>query len=65
MGKSYILAAVLVLLGLLGGGFLSGGIYESNGGGTYIVNRFTGTGYYCAAMNCFPLIRHETGQISK
>lgn len=53
MDRLYILAAALVLAG-----FLSGGIYTASGGGngaSIVVNRFTGAGWYCAAMNCFRL----------
>lgn len=51
MDRLFILAAALVVAG-----FLSGGLYTVAGqgtGGALVVNRFTGNGWYCGAMNCF------------
>ncbi|WP_271605850.1 hypothetical protein [Bradyrhizobium sp. CCBAU 11434] len=44
MDRLYVLATAFILAG-----FLSGGIYSisSSSGGTYIVNRFTGSAWYC------------------
>lgn len=53
MDRLVILAGALALAGLL-----SGGLYTATGqgtGGAVIVNRFTGNGWYCGAMNCVRL----------
>lgn len=57
MDRLVILAGALVLAG-----FLSGDLYTATGqgtGGAIVVNRFTGNGWYCGAMNCFPLVQMQ------
>jgi hypothetical protein len=55
MDRLVILAVAIVIAGAL-----SGGLYTATGqgtGGAIVVNRFTGNGWYCAALLCFPLER--------
>ena len=51
-----IIAACIIAVGLIVGGFLAGGPYEAisvNGGGTfYLVNRYTGAFDLCTAAGC-------------
>lgn len=49
MDRLYILAAALALAG-----FLSGGIYTVTGslGNAVVINRFTGSVWYCTASGC-------------
>jgi hypothetical protein len=53
MDRLYILAIAIVIAGAL-----SGGVYSVAGtgtGGSIMFNRFTGSSWYCAAPECFPV----------
>jgi hypothetical protein len=61
MDRIYILAIAIVIAGAL-----SGGLYTAAGGNGsgYVINRFTGSGWYCGAMQCFRLNRLDVANIS-
>jgi hypothetical protein len=53
MDRLLVFAIAIVIAGAL-----NGGLYTATGqgtGGAIIVNRFTGNGWYCGALQCFPL----------
>jgi|tagenome__1003787_1003787.scaffolds.fasta_scaffold20949336_5 hypothetical protein len=56
MDRLIILAIALVIASVL-----NGGIYTVSGGQatTHIINRFTGSGWYCAASNCLRLMKRD------
>ena len=52
-----VFVSIVLSLGLIIGGFLLGGRYTitSSTGATYVLDRFTGSAYYCYLGECAPV----------